>query len=134
MKQKTIKGFGLLEALIAVFILAIGFLGIAKLHTTTLANSADNKSRYEAIAIANSRLEEMRNYSGAVTSAEEFATSFSATAGFVNDTSISGKLADYTRKEKITLNGSNLELVVQVSWTDETGAARHSGPRRESRP
>ena len=124
MKNRANKGFGLVEVLIAVLILAIGFLGVAKLQTTTLANSAENKSRYEALAIASSRLEELRNYSGTVTNAEEFATAYGATAGYVNDTAIAGKIADYTRREKISQNGTTMALAVQVGWTDETGAAR----------
>ena len=67
-KRNYLRGFSVIEILLVVAILGFGLLAVAKLHTTMVANSVDNKARHEALAIANSRLDELRNYSGAVTS------------------------------------------------------------------
>ena len=57
-KRNYLRGFSVIEILLAVAILGFGLLAVAKLHTTMVSNSVDNKARHEALAIANSRLEE----------------------------------------------------------------------------
>jgi Tfp pilus assembly protein PilV len=120
-KRNHLGGFSVIEILVVVAILGFGLLAVAKLHTTMVANSAENKARHEALAIANSRLDELRNYSGAVTSRDEFETAYAATAGYVNNTGFAGNIAQYERTERITQDGTVRTLVVQVNWTDETG-------------
>ena len=120
--RSTSRGFSVIEVMAAIVILGFGLLGVAKLHTTMTANSLDNKSRSEALTIARSRLEEIRNYSETVASRDEFDQTYSVTAGYVNDTDVPGNIADYARNEKISLSGTNRALNVQVSWTDESGS------------
>jgi Tfp pilus assembly protein PilV len=123
-KRNNVRGFSVIEILLAVAVLGFGLLAVAKLHTTMVSNSVDNKARHEALAIANSRLDELRNYSGAVTNRDEFEVAYAATAGYVNNTGVAGNIAQYQRTERITLGGTVRTLVVQVDWTDETGNAQ----------
>lgn len=55
-------GFTLVEALVTVTILAIGFAGVFKLHTYLLQSSAEAKSRTDALAVAEQKLEELREF------------------------------------------------------------------------
>ena len=55
------RGFSLLEALISVLILSIGLLGIAALHTTSLAGSHTSALRTQAVLLATDMAERMRS-------------------------------------------------------------------------
>jgi Tfp pilus assembly protein PilV len=56
------RGFTLLDALIALAVLAFGLLAIAKLHSDLLSQAPRvSKARTEAVQLAETRIEEMRN-------------------------------------------------------------------------
>ena len=55
-------GFTLVEALITMAILAIGFAGVFKLHTYLLQTSAEAKARTDALAVAEQKLEQLREF------------------------------------------------------------------------
>jgi Tfp pilus assembly protein PilV len=123
MKRRLSQGFGIVEILVAVLVLSFGLLAVAKLHTTIIGSSADNKLRYEAVAIAKSRLEDLRNYAGVVTDQDEFIAAYPASA-FTNSTPVAGNAADYTRTEQTVLDGEIRALTVRVTWLDSTGATK----------
>lgn len=58
---KTQTGVGLIEVLITAIVIAVGLLAVASLQTSFLANSAVAKTRSEALALAEQKLEELRN-------------------------------------------------------------------------
>jgi len=115
------KGFGLIEIMVTLGVIAVGVLGIAVFHSNITKQSADNKARSEAIAIAQSRLEDMRNYTRLVDSFEQFDTLFSNTQGFVNNTNINGVSAVFDRSERITSVNQQKQVDVAVAWTNADG-------------
>lgn len=61
MNRKRTQGITLIEALIALAVLAFGLLGIAKLHSELMHSTAVSKARTEAVQLAEAKIEEMRN-------------------------------------------------------------------------
>lgn len=57
---KTSSGFGLIEVLVALLILAIGLLGMASLQTTSLQLTTGSQSRTQAILLAEDIVERIR--------------------------------------------------------------------------
>ncbi|WP_018878766.1 prepilin-type N-terminal cleavage/methylation domain-containing protein [Thioalkalivibrio sp. ALE28] len=55
-------GISLIEALIALAVLGLGLLAIAKLHGELTGSTADSKARAEAMQIAESRMDALRNH------------------------------------------------------------------------
>ncbi len=124
MTERSESGFGLVEILITVGIIAVGVLGVATLHSTITGQSAENKARSEALAIAQSRIEEMRNYTGAVASYDDFDTLFSNTYGFANDATISGVNAAFARTERIVTQDDKKQVDVRVLWRSRNDEPR----------
>lgn len=118
-------GFGLIEILVTLGVLSIGIVGVTVLHSTVTKQSAENKSRAEALAIAQSRIEDMRNYTGAVNSLAEFNSRFANTADFANSTTVTGTNATYTRAERIAASGNMKTVTVRVTWTDAEGDSQN---------
>ncbi len=64
---KAQVGFSLLEVLVAVFVLSIGFLGIAGLHVFGLRSNLDSQFRTQAAFLAQEMADRMRaNWGGAL--------------------------------------------------------------------
>jgi len=118
------KGFGLVEILITLGVLAIGILGVSAFHSTITKQSQENKVRSEAFAIAQSRIEEMRNYSDSVSSSAEFQTLYGDTVGYANSTSVAGVSTTFTRRESIAASGEHKNVAVAVNWTSSDNQAR----------
>ena len=59
-QRNTQKGFGLIEILIALLILAIGLLGMASLQTTSLQQTTGSQARTQAIFLAEDMVERIR--------------------------------------------------------------------------
>lgn len=55
------SGFSLIEALIAFLVLSVGILGALIFHANVLRDSSDNKAKLEAMALAESWMENHRN-------------------------------------------------------------------------
>ena len=124
MSKKRMKGFGLIEILVTLGVLTVGILGVTTLHSVITQQSIQNKTKTEALLIAESRIEVMRNFTGAVSSEDAFDTFYADTNGYGNSTSITGVSAVYTRSESITTDGNLKDVVVQVAWTDPDGEAQ----------
>lgn len=54
------KGFGLIEVLVALLILAVGLLGMASLQTASLQQTTGSQSRTQAILLAEDIVERIR--------------------------------------------------------------------------
>ncbi|WP_394176745.1 prepilin-type N-terminal cleavage/methylation domain-containing protein [Thalassotalea litorea] len=120
--MKTNKGFGLVEVLVALAILAVGLLAVAVFQSEVIDNSSENKSRAEAIAIAQQRLEEMRNYTGQASDADEFNALFPLTTGFGNSMTLPGNNAQFTRTERVNQTADTKQITVMVSWQSSQGS------------
>ncbi|SHG14348.1 type IV pilus modification protein PilV [Microbulbifer donghaiensis] len=114
------KGIGLIEVLIAMFVLAVGVLALGQLQGDFFGTSAASKSRTEALAIAQGRLEDMRNYMHEAESLDEFNALYPVDTDF-NLATIDGVNASFSRKETITANGDLRTVAVTVEWEDATG-------------
>lgn len=117
------RGFGLIEILVTLGILTVGILGVSTLHGVVTRQSQDNKARAEAISIAQSRIEDMRNYTALVDDQAGFDALYATTAGFANATTITGINAVFTRQENITAGINSRNVAVQVGWTSAAGTA-----------
>lgn len=129
------SGFGLIEVLVAMVILAIGVIAIGKLQADLLTGSAENKAVAEAIALAQARIEERRNYTNQANDQTEFETAFAAAnntavtgplgyATFNQSNQIIGQNALFSMTETIAANGNARDITVSVSWTDSEGNAQ----------
>lgn len=108
------SGFVLLEALVALIIVALGLLSIARLQAITLASGGDTKARAQAIAMVEDQLDTMRNQilKGSFTTAMSSATATSTPAG---------SAFQYTMTTTVSsVSGTTDTYLVQVavSWSD----------------
>lgn len=117
------KGIGLVEILITMVVLAVGILGVAGLNSVIFSQSQDNKAHAEALAIAQSRIETIRNYTDGVTTLAEFNLRYGVVANG-NSTTEDGMNATYTRTENITANGLDRNFEVNVAWTNADGVSQ----------
>ena len=101
--------------------LTVGVLGVATLQNVITGQSQNNKTHAEALSIAQSRIEAMRNYTNSAATQGQFDTLYAATVGFANTTTITGVTAVFSRTESISANGSTKDLVVNVAWTNADG-------------
>jgi len=117
------RGIGLIEVLIAVFLLAFGVLAVSSLQSDFLSSGASNKAKTQAIAIAQSRLEDMRNYMNQAVTIDEFNTLY-AVAANTNSATIAGVNRTFTRTETITANGDLRSVSVTVAWDDPANSGQ----------
>ena len=64
-RMKRQKGFSLTEALIAFVIVGIGLLSVATFQSSLFRQSAYNKARTEALALAQQKIEQLKHYTQA---------------------------------------------------------------------
>ena len=55
------NGFALIEALVALLIIAFGVVGITSLQTLSIFGASEAKARSEAMALSQVKLENLRN-------------------------------------------------------------------------
>jgi Tfp pilus assembly protein PilV len=94
------SGFTMVESLIALLVLMIGFMAAVSMNTTALRSETTNELQFQAVFLADSRIEEVRSFmptfSGSSTSITEY---FDRNGLVTNDTN-----AFFTRKTDITLS------------------------------
>jgi type IV pilus modification protein PilV len=116
MKNKSYQqGFTLIEILIAILVLAVGMLGLAKLQGVTMLNSAESRMHTHAVNLAQDKIEELRNY--------VHEASYDAYASDANGNDVVGANATFTRIWTITSPGAEeYKLIsVLVEWTGVDG-------------
>lgn len=119
------NGFGIIEILITLGVLSVGILGVAALQSVITTQSQNNKTTAEALSIAQSRIEQMRNYTNSASSAAEFHALYPDTVGFANSLAVSGVSAVFTRTESISTAAGIKDLIVNVAWSDSDAVARN---------
>ncbi len=97
------RGFTLLEALVSVAVLSLGMLSVAKLHSDLMASSGLSKARTEAVQLAESELEQLRNMM--------LESQFNA-------------ITDVTGGAAVTVTGTNATFTLQREVTDATAPTR----------
>jgi len=134
--MKFIKGISLVEVLVTMAVMGTGLLAVASFQSGLLTNSGTNKARTEALAFAQTRIEQFRNYDvdgDLVTNRAEFDAEFVDTAGSPvfdtfddgqggTTTIYHGNNANFTRKYEIT-GGADVEKAIEVvvEWDDRKG-------------
>ncbi len=120
------RGISLIEALVAMAVMAFGMLGVVGMQATLRANADLSKQRTEAMRIAQERMEDLRNFSVLNTTAGSKALQDKATFGATT-------VAGYTTNTTYTVSGAvtpttpstHKTLAINVTWTDRTGAAQN---------
>lgn len=124
-------GVSLIEALVAMAVMAIGMLGLVGVQSTLRGNSDIAKQRSEAVRLAQAAIEEWRGFAAldATAGVIDYAD---LAVGVTADAAISGANATYTRTRAIayvpvpTLDRpyTGKSLTVEVAWVDRTGEAQ----------
>lgn len=125
-------GFGLIEILVAVLILAIGLLGMASLQTISLQQTTEARSRSQAVFLAQDILEraranrnELTDYSVTAGDDPDCETDFAIASG--SSVSANDKKAWKNSLACLIPNGNgSVELdgntmTVTVTWTPHSG-------------
>lgn len=129
-------GFSLVEIMVAVVVLAIGLLGLAKFQSELTRSAAETKTRASALALAERKLEDLRAFSEVITPATPVVDTFyfDEIAANAGGTESGGSLnlpaATYTiGGEVYTLSwtlaavpiAGTQEINVNVAWVDLDG-------------
>lgn len=125
MKHPTCKrqsGISLFEALIALVVISVGVLAIAKLYGEMMASTGESKARAEAIQIAESRVDSLRN-----TISRDALDAAIAALETPEGESLTGVNADFdvsaTTDQTVDADGQieQLAVTLNVSWVDLRG-------------
>jgi len=146
-KRRQAKGYALLEALIAVLVTAIGFIGAARMQTSGMALTNSGQTRQKATLLAyqmadrvraNKRGADAGAYNAVATGAK---TCLSAAAGctatqlavadyteWLEDVQAQlkngdGKVCLVTAADKTTCDAAGEFLAVNLTWQDSVGAS-----------
>lgn len=122
-RRKSTRGVSLVEALVALAVMAIGMLGLVGMQSTLRANSDAAKQRSEAVRLAQEAIEEWRAF--AVLTPTAGVTDYAdLVPGTTTDPAIAGSNATYTRTRTVTAMPApraGKSLLVDVTWQDRAG-------------
>ena len=130
-----VRGVALVEALVALAVMAFGLLGVVGMQSTLRLNADVSRQRAEAVRMAQETMEEMRSFgvlSGAPGGEHDYtkiisssATGVTTVAGFANTT--------FSRTVTVTTPGANdpkmKSIEVEVAWLDRRTAT--GGPEEK---
>lgn len=122
MNYEVQAGFTLIEALIAFVVMTVGVLGALLFHSQLLSTSVENKSKLEAIQIAERSIEQARIDLSTATS-----SNFTSQVASLAFPPVSGKLNTYTiavgtPSEVVSGAPSTFEVPITVSWPANGGS------------
>jgi type II secretory pathway pseudopilin PulG len=147
-QKKRVQGFGLLDVLITIFVLAVALLSLGGLHTAIIKSSSLAKARTNATSLAQEKLDDLRSFadsaSDSIFAYNSIATG--STGGAYNTIPTSDNVT-YGRNWYVynfnmcgdntapTVAGAtctktipDMKLITMaVSWTDESNTARILG-------
>lgn len=112
------RGFALIEALIALLVMAFGMLALSGMQVSLSRNADVAKQRTEAMRLAQARIEEMRSFTGISTGTINW-NGLDAMVDTFRTTNTNYTVAS-------TMSGVDTDALravnVQVDWLDRTGA------------
>lgn len=119
-------GVGLIEVLVATVVVAFGLLAVGSLQGDLMGGSRSNKTRAEAQALANTKIEQLRD------TIERTGTSgYEALASSTANESITGVTETFSRGWTITnqTNPERKQVSVTVCWSDGCGTTANPDNR-----
>jgi Tfp pilus assembly protein PilV len=121
-RRRGQRGVGLVEALVALIVLALGMVSFAALQSRLRLNSDVAKQRAEAVRIAQEEIEKLRTFNTIAV--------FDAIAGSTTTTTASSRVSNATYQITRTASNSPIaagltsalvrNLIVRVDWADRT--------------
>jgi type IV pilus modification protein PilV len=111
------RGVSLVEALIALLVVAVGVVGLLKFQSNSRLNSDVARQRTEALKLAQNEIEQMR-------SANAVADIQSASRSIAPDTKNPANATFQVAREVNASAAASKTVQVTVSWTDRSGAAQ----------
>jgi Tfp pilus assembly protein PilV len=125
------RGVSLIEALVALAVMAFGILGVVGVQSTLRQNADVSRQRAEAVRIAQEAIENWRAFTALPTTAGQ-----TAYADIVSGAAVSVDPAIANTSFAVTRSVADLQasdpaeprlrhLVVNVAWTDRIGQTQH---------
>jgi type IV pilus modification protein PilV len=111
------RGVGLIEALIALLVVAVGVVGLLKFQSNSRLNSDVARQRTEALKLAQNEIEQLRSGNAA-------ADIQSANRSIAPDTNNPANATFQVAREVTASAAASKTVQVTVSWTDRSGAAQ----------
>jgi Tfp pilus assembly protein PilV len=119
---RSARGVSLVEALVALAVMAFGMLALIGVQSTLRLNGDTAKQRSEAVRIAQSRIDDLRAFSVLPVTAGASAYADIVSAGPV---AVVGTNATFQRTDTVVEStdpgARSRTLTVEVSWPDRTG-------------
>lgn len=129
--RPRVRGVSLIEALVALAVMAFGILGVVGVQSTLRQNADVSRQRAEAVRIAQEAVENWRSFSALSTTPGQTAyADIVTTAGVDVTPDIANTVYTLTRSVQDAQASDPAEprlrnLVVDVAWTDRTGQTQH---------
>ncbi|HSV69764.1 MAG TPA: prepilin-type N-terminal cleavage/methylation domain-containing protein [Methylibium sp.] len=121
LRPRSQRGFTIIEALIALLVMAFGMLSLAGMQVMLSRNGDFAKQRAEALRLAQDRLERLRAFDGVGSGTIDWNNLPVAAETFNGNTNatftVTGALAGAT-------TDAMRPLTITVAWTDRTGTAQ----------
>ncbi|MCK9622070.1 MAG: hypothetical protein M0R47_16240 [Methylobacter sp.] len=122
---KNSAGIGLIEVLVTTVVVAVGLLAVASLQGDLLSSSRGNKTRAEAQALANTKIEQLRD-----TIQKAGTTGYNALASSAANESISGITETFTRGWTVSDQTAPVRKQVSVTVCWSNGCPVATGNRQ----
>ncbi len=119
------QGVSLIEALVALGVMAFGMLGLVGLQSTMRANADIAKQRSEAVRIAQEQIEQQRGFVALTGPGTTYANLVSV--GDTAYTDLASTNTTYTWNSTVTVSSNDppfKTMAVDVNWTDRAGTAQ----------
>ncbi len=117
---KSQRGVSLVEAIVAMAVMAFGMMAIVGLQSTLRQNSDIAKQRSEAVRIGEAAIEEWRAFATMPTTAGLMAYD-DIPIGVLADQAVNGDNATFTLKRTVTPGQGWKSIQVVVAWNDRSG-------------
>lgn len=116
MRRQSLAGMVLIEAMVALVVLAIGVLGIAKLNSYFIEVSGQSKARAQAVQLAETKLAELRSLMVKTQFDDEIVAGSDTAYGYSAD---GVQATAFQRSWTTAASGAEgKEITVNVSWVD----------------